>query len=454
MWVIASREYLAAVRTKTFLIGLLLMPIMMAGSGLMTWLLKDVVDLSDRKFVLVDRTPGKDMEGKVAAAVEKHNHDRIKDPISGQQIKPRFVVDAVAPSSDKPDAMAQQRLELSEKVRQGKLSGFLEVAGREVFPPAKGGASVFAPDLVDEAKAPVVLRYQTNRPADQDFAKYVKKESALAIREDLARKANLKPELVDTLIVPVTLDIKGLTTRDPETGAIREATEQSQIASLLIPAGLMMLMFMVVLMGATPLMQGVVEEKMQRIAEVLLGSVQPFALMMGKLLGMVGVSLTISTVYLGGAYWAAQHYGYSEFLSADLLASFVLFQCLASLMYGSLFIAIGAACTDMKETQNLLWPVMLLAMLPLFVVGNVMREPNSPVATGLSFFPFSTPMLMIARQAVPPGLPWWQPAAGVVLVLVTTLLCVYAAGRIFRVGILMQGKGARIGELLKWVVRG
>jgi ABC-2 type transport system permease protein len=97
---------------------------------------------------------------------------------------------------------------------------------------------------------------------------------------------------------------------------------------------------------------------------------------------------------------------------------------------------------------------MLLAMLPLFIIGNVMREPNSPVATGLSFFPFATPMLMIARQAVPPGLPWWQPAVGVVVVLATTVLCVYAAGRIFRVGILMQGKGARLGEMVRWVFRG
>jgi ABC-type Na+ efflux pump permease subunit len=132
----------------------------------------------------------------------------------------------------------------------------------------------------------------------------------------------------------------------------------------------------------------------------------------------------------------------------------VVFQFLAALMFGSLFIAIGAACTDMKETQNLLWPVMLLASLPLFLMGTVLREPNAPVARGLSFFPFATPTLMIARQAVPPGIPWWEPVLGVVLVLATTVFCVYAAGRIFRVGILMQGKGARVGELLRWVFRG
>src|SRR5437763_9772743 len=119
---------------------------------------------------------------------------------------------------------------------------------------------------------------------------------------------------------------------------------------------LMLLLFMVVMMGSTPLMQGVVEEKMQRIAEVLLGSLTPFQLMLGKLIGMTGVSLTIATAYLGGMYWAAVHFQFAAYISPGLLAWFLLFQALAGLMYGSLFAAIGAACTDMKETQNLLWP--------------------------------------------------------------------------------------------------
>jgi ABC-2 type transport system permease protein len=97
---------------------------------------------------------------------------------------------------------------------------------------------------------------------------------------------------------------------------------------------------------------------------------------------------------------------------------------------------------------------MLLAMLPLFVIVNVLQEPNSAVVTGLSFFPFATPGLMVARLAVPPGVDWWQPAVGALGVLLTTLLCVWAAGRVFRVGLLMQGKGARLGEVARWVFRG
>ena len=106
---------------------------------------------------------------------------------------------------------------------------------------------------------------------------------------------------------------------------------------------------------------------------------------------MTAVSLTISAVYLGGAYWAAYHYGLSESIGGGLMAWFLVFQTLAALMFGALFIAVGAACTDMRETQNLLWPVMLLATLPMFFLGPLMRSPDSPVIVGLSYFPFATP---------------------------------------------------------------
>ena len=84
----------------------------------------------------------------------------------------------------------------------------------------------------------------------------------------------------------------------------------------------------------------------------------------------------------------------------------------------------------------------------------IIEDPNSKLAIGASFFPFTTPMLMTARLAVPPGIGLLQPFLGVLVVMATTLFCVYAAGRIFRVGILMQGQGARPMEMLKWIVRG
>src|SRR5439155_12448769 len=133
-------------------------------------------------------------------------------------------------------------------------------------------------------------------------------------------------------------------------GKVEDPPTEVQIVHYLMPIGLILLMFMLIMVGATPLMQGVVEEKMQRIAEVLLGSVRPFELMLGKLFGMIGVSLTIAALYLSGSYWAAHRYGFADYLPTSLLIWFLLYQILAVLMYGSLFIAIGAACTDMKET--------------------------------------------------------------------------------------------------------
>jgi ABC-type Na+ efflux pump permease subunit len=143
------------------------------------------------------------------------------------------------------------------------------------------------------------------------------------------------------------------------------------------------------------LVQSVLEEKMQRIAEVLVASIPPFELMLGKLIGVVGVSLTITGVYLLGGYLTARHFGFDEYLPPQLVAWFVLFQALAIIMFGSMFIAIGAACSETKEAQSSLMPVILLGCIPMFVGMNVVREPTSSFALGMSFFPPATPMLMV-----------------------------------------------------------
>jgi ABC-2 type transport system permease protein len=444
MLVVAVREYLAAVRTKTFIVTLVILPILMGGSALLQWLLRDYRDTKTKKFAIIDRTPGALLYPAIEKTVQKYN-DSTFDPVTNKPLLPRFEVEAAPASANTPEATTAQRLELSERVRKGELFGFLEIAP-EVLEPSSA-----EPGLRDRR-----IRYQSNRPTFRDFTQLIEKPLQSAIQDVRIGKAHLdkQREEIHEIMRPAGVQSLGLTRINPVTGGLEDDSMQNLIAPVVAPIGYIILMFMVIMMTATPLMQGVVEEKMQRIAEVLLGSVRPFDLMLGKLLGMTAVSLTITTVYLSGAYVAARYYGLDEYIPGARLAWFVVFQALAALMYGSLFIAVGAACTDMKETQNLMWPVMLMVMVPMFLLGSVLQEPNSVVATSVSFFPFATPMLMILRQSVPPGVPTWQPLLGVVLVLVTTLLCVWAAGRIFRVGILMQGKGAKLGEMLRWVLHG
>ncbi len=300
-----------------------------------------------------------------------------------------------------------------------------------------------APETRNEQRSDSnIVRYQSNSPTYDDFQKWARPILDQKVQDFRFQQTALPADKVRSVLQPVPLVVKGLSAKDLETGDIREGKDENPVVSILVPAALMILMFILILVAGTPAMQGVVEEKMQRIAEMVLGSIRPFELMMGKLVGLMGVSLTLAAIYLGGAYWAAHHYGVAELVSPSVLAWFVAYLVLAIVMYGALFIAVGAACSDIRDTQTMVWPVMLVAMLPMFVWINVAKEPTSTFSTVASFIPTATPMLMLIRLAVPPGIGFWQPMIGLVLMLFTTLACVYAAGRIFRVGILMQGKGA------------
>ena len=456
---IASREYRAAVRTKSFLVSVLMLPLMMGGSVIVQVLLKDQVDTRTKNFVIVDRSPGEKLAKSLEAASEVRNAKAIFDPKTNKQILPEFHVERVAPQSD----VKQQRFDLSERVRKQEIFGFLEVGDDVTKPMADGHVGPVlggrrTRELMEERAKSLpdgnVLRYQSNSPTYDDFFRWAEQVLNQGIWEARCQEAGITSKQLAGIVQSVPLVVKGLATRNKQTGEIEEGKDENEIASILIPGGMMALMFMLILIGATPLMNGVVEEKMQRIAEVLLGSVRPFELMLGKLLGMVAVSITLSAVYLGGAYWAANRYDMAHFIPGPLIAWFLLYQTLAVLMFGSLFISIGAACTDTRETQSMIWPVMLLVTTPMFIWITVVKEPNSAFSTAASFFPFATPMLMVIRLAVPPGIPSWQPILGVVTVLATTLLCVWVGGRIFRLGILMQGKGANLGQIARWVVKG
>ena len=190
---------------------------------------------------------------------------------------------------------------------------------------------------------------------------------------------------------------------------------------------------------------------MSKISEVLVGSIEPFKLLMGKLLGVTAVSMLLASIYVAGGVFAIVQSGRWDLLRWDLFAWFFLFLICAVLMYGSIFLALGSACSDLKDAQSMMQPAILLIMLPYLAAFAVIRSPDSPLATGLSMFPTVTPFIMMMRLAMPPGPPLWQVLTSVAIVLATTTFLVWAAGRIFRVGILMQGKAPNLPEVLRWI---
>jgi len=442
VWVIAVREYSVAVRSKAFIITMVLMPILMSASLGMQILFKRLEDTKEKRYVVIDRTGG-DLAKVLHTSADLFNQTVAPEPDSKRPSAARILLEVVPPGDNDPESIARQRFEQSQRVDHDAVEGILDI-----------GAAVFKmhgdqPTTDDEA----VIRFQAKKPNQRVFIAWAEQSLNAGIQAKRFASQNINPKLIALLQEPVTVKQKALTRQNAD-GSYVDTSESTQIANFVLPAVLIGLMFMVIMIGATPAMQGIVEEKSQRIAEVLLGSVPPFQLMAGKLLGVIGVSLTMASVYLIGGYGVADRLGVTEMLSPALLGWFVLFLIMALLIFGSLFIAIGAAAGDIKDTQTLLMPVMVIACLPFFALGPIMQDPNGKIAVVCSFFPFATPMLLVARQSVPPGVPLWQMISGIALVLTTTLVCVWAAGRIFRVGILMQGKGARFTDLIKWVRRG
>ncbi len=274
-----------------------------------------------------------------------------------------------------------------------------------------------------------------------------------AVRRHRLEQADIDPKAVDRASTWVTVEGLGLFKKS-EGGQPKASAAKSEALTIFLPMGIMTLMFMVVLLAAQPMIESVMEERSQRIAEVLLGSVSPAKLMAGKLLGCVAGSLTIVLVYGAGALGLAQYYQVLHLVPLEIVPWFLVYQVLAVLLFSSLFMAVGACVNDRKEAQSMLIPIMLLIVFPMFVWLSVVQQPTSSFAMWMSLVPPGTAMLMVLRLSASPDIPFWQPAVGVLILLAATGLCVFAAGRIFRIAVLAQGQLPKLRQLLRWIVTG
>jgi ABC-2 type transport system permease protein len=425
--IVAVSEFTTLTRSKAFLVGLALMPVIMAiGFGVQKFT-RENVDTKDRRFVVVDRSGV--LYPAIAAAAEQSNQSAID---GGTRKAPRYLP---TEQSFAPDDQAA-RSALSDRVRKDELYAFIEI-------PA---------DIVDPGSN-ASLTYYSNHPADQSLPGWiggVVNRDVLNIR---FRNAAVDRGLVTRLTKRVEVSELGLLERD-QTGGIKAASRVDKIRTFVIPVGMMLILLFSVMSGSPQLLNSVMEEKMSRISEVLIGSVTPFELMMGKLLGSAAVSFLLALIYVVVGVFAARHYGYGDAIHARDLAWFALFLAVSVMMFGSMFISIGAACTDLKDAQGMMGPAMMFLMLPWMTWFAVLNAPESPMAIGLSLFPSATPFLMLLRIMLPPGPPVWQVVLGVALTIATAMGVTYAAGKIFRTGLLMQGKAATLGEMWRWVRAG
>lgn len=320
----------------------------------------------------------------------------------------------------------------------------------------------------------------------------VKSHIANAMEKELKNRKLRAHGIDQEVLNSIKSDVSIRTIQWTEDGGVKESS--TEVAMIVGYASGFLIYFFIFLFGAQ-VMRGVIEEKTNRIVEIIVSSAKPFQLMMGKIVGIAMVGLTqfllwivLTTGIIAGVKTAffpelgtknAQEVVVEDLFEQQNVAqidqiqpqeldkftrifnsvksidfgvmfgSFIFFFLGGYLLYGSLFAAIGAAVDNETDTQQFMLPITIPLILGIFVMMNAIQSPDSPVAFWFSIIPLTSPIVMMVR--IPFGVPYWQVALSMGLLVLTFLGSVWLAGKIYRTGILMYGKKVNYKELWKWI---
>jgi ABC-type Na+ efflux pump permease subunit len=325
------------------------------------------------------------------------------------------------------------------------------VRNKEIHAFVQIGANIIHPRSSDEQSA---VYYFSENSAIDNVRNWISNSINNRIREIRIVELGVPEDKISDLFFWVNAESMGLLSVDSKTGSVVDARKSNEMQTIFVPYILLLLMFMMMMMSAVPLLTAVMEEKTERIAEVLLGSVTPWQFMMGKIVGSLGVSLTTSIIYIAGGVLSARKMGIGEMIPYDVIPWFFIYMFLEIIMVGSIMAALGASCNDSKDAQAIQFPAMLPLILPLFFMMPVIINPSGNLAIGLSLFPLWTPMMMLLRQSTSVSIPLWQPLVGLFGVLIFTALSVWAGSRVFRTAIILHGKRPKLGTLIRYIIKG
>ena len=425
--VIAKREFIERVRTKAFVIGTILGPVFMTGIMIVPAMMASRLAKSVSITVI-------DAQGSLRTLVENSlrggAEGGVKEPISARSRNTGTTKFVLRPALG-VDVAAQR-----EAARQAVLKGTLD-------------AYVVLPkDVLSESKA----EYYAKSVTDFDGIRAVDRAIEKAVFAKRIGAEGIDPARVEALTRP--LDLKRLRVSD-------KGEQEDRGVSFFLSLILVMMIYMGTLMWGQVVMTGVIEEKTNRVVEVIVSSTTPRNLLFGKLVGVGGAGLLQFGIWILALLAVSAASGSMTFLSGIdlpeinpvLIAAFPIFFLLGFFLYASLYAAIGSAVNTIQEAQNFIFPVMLPIIMAMVCWPVVMRAPDSTLSVVLSLIPFMTPILMFLRMSVlmPPV---WQIALSVVLTSLTIALVIWVAARIYRVGILMYGKPPNFPEMVRWVRHG
>jgi ABC-2 type transport system permease protein len=445
LFAIIRREYLQQVRSKAFWISTFLIPSLGLGLIFIQVALSKslvakgniaVVDLSGRLYEPLLA------EHRAQPGDEEENAKKDKKPEKLTDVK--TLEDAAATRKTvktelrftnvdvTPETLPAVRHRLNEDVQKGRLKAYLVLDARTL----ETGAAEWRAESV---KSEVVMR--------QQIANYL---SRAATKERL-KDRGVDPKVYDAARLRVDLDPHEA--KDVESGE----SGKNVGFNIAVSATFFFLIYMSIFIYGAYIMRGVLEEKNNRIVEVIVSSVRPTTLMLGKILGIGFVGLTQYSVWACLAIaitlpGAAAVMGMTDgipHIPVGTIGAFVLFFLLGYFLYASLYAALSAPFNTEQEAQQFVIIPGMMLILTSTTWFFAFNQPNGTLATVLSFFPFTAPLMMFMRISVqtPPA---WQIAVSVAILVLTIWAVAWFAGRVYRVGILMYGKKPTLPEIFRW----
>lgn len=299
------------------------------------------------------------------------------------------------------------------------------------------------------------FKYVSKNLTDTDLKNWFERYANNAINERRIKEAGISEKTAEWLKKRFEFDTKQISEKGKE-----EEVDKKDMAKQWAPAGFTYALWISVFMIAQMLLTNTIEEKSNKIMEVLLSSVSPIQLMAGKIIGIAstGLTMVVSWVifFIIGVkcmpliFEGMPDLGLGAIVADPIyLGSFVIYFILGYLLLSAILVGIGSVCNSLKEAQNLMGPVTIIMIVPLMALVPISRDPNGTIAQVLSYIPPFTPFVMMNRAAGPPTT--MEYVVTTILLVISIAITLWAAAKIFRIGILMTGKPPKPLEILRWV---
>ena len=441
LWVVIKREYLERVRSRWFLVGTLLVPALIVVTFLLPAFLtaRSTASSGVRNVIILDAT-GRGLGGQVAA-------DLMTPPAIG-----RLGTDAAADTTGPtPDVRI---------VSPSQLAAAESTATQEVM--IQGGRVGYLV-LDDRTAAGMMARYAGRNATSMRDVERIRNAVGRAVMISQLRQAGADPRMMEAI---ARTRVRMPAERISETG--RGGSGQ---VSALLAIGIAFLFYLSIVIHGQNVLRGVLEEKMTRVAEVVISSVRPHVLLAGKVLGVGAVGLTQQAVWVVSSAFLITKLGPVVMrmggdpaqataagsitqafagVSAKLLVLLLLFFLVGYIFYAALHAAIGSMVNTEQEAQQAALPVMFLLIGTFLFVQPILLDPTSTLAVVMSWLPFSSPIIMPLRMTVI-HVPTLTLVGSLAVGELACVLVVWLAGRIYRVGMLMYGKRPSMRELIRWI---